>query len=311
MTDLVFVDTNVWVYAVDADEPAKQARARAVLDPASGERLVTSAQVLGEFYVTVTRKFERAIALDVADRMVERMARLPVVPIDADRVRAAMEGARAWGISYWDALILASARAAGCTRLLTEDLADGETYGGVRVENPFVDRPQLSEVPAPYAASPGPWDDGALSDALAAYEHACQDAGMRPNAIHSYWDYARRFLAWRTGEYRPRGTTRTGRPVPADAVTIEQLTTQAGAYAQAIEAAGREPPTIDTYHRHAMFFIRWLHGDFTPGGRKRPMPEPEQQVRRFDRAVAAVGRFDSGSGDVSVRHDKIAGESRW
>jgi len=70
MTDRIFVDTNVWVYAVDADEPAKQARAREVLDPATTARLVTSAQVLGEFYVTVTRKFERAIGQDIADRMV-------------------------------------------------------------------------------------------------------------------------------------------------------------------------------------------------------------------------------------------------
>lgn len=270
MTDRVFVDTNIWVYAVDAAEPAKQARARAVLDPATAQRLVTSAQVLGEFYVTVTRKFERAIAHDIADRMVERMARLPVVPIDADRVRAAMDGVRTWGISYWDALIVASARAAGCTRLLTEDLADGETYGGVQIENPFVDRPRLSEVPAPYAATPGPWDDRALADALAAYERACQDAGMRPNAIHSYRDYARRFLAWRTDEYRPRGATSTaGRPVPAGPVTAEQLTTQAATYARVIAAAGREPTTIDTYHRHAMFFIRWLRGDFSPGGRLR------------------------------------------
>ena len=269
MTDLVFVDTNVWVYAVDADEPAKQRLARAALDPGTADRLVTSAQVLGEFYVTVTRKFERAIAHDVADRMVERMARLPVVPIDADRVRAAIEGARAWGISYRDALIVASARAAGCTRLLTEDLADGETYGGLRVENPFVDRPRVSERPAPYTASLGPWDDLALAGALAAYERACHDAGMRANAIHSYWDYARRFLAWRTGEYRPRGSTMSGRPVPFGPVTVDQLTTQAGDYAAVIEAAGRQPPTIDTYHRHAMFFIRWLHGDFRPGARLR------------------------------------------
>lgn len=39
--------------------------------------------------------------------------------------------------------------------------------------------------------------------------------------------------------------------------------------------------------------------------------DPGDRRRRFDRAVAAVGRFDSGSGDVSVRHDEIAGESRW
>ena len=269
MTDRVFVDTTVWVYAVDADEPAKQARARAVIDPRSDDRLVASAQVLGELYVTVTRKFQRPLAPDVAGGMVQQMARLPVVSIDADLVRAAIDGAGTWGVSYWDALIVVSARSADCARLLSEDLSDGATYGGVRVENPFIERPRLGGAPARYAAHGGPWDDFALGEALAAYERACQEAGMRPNAIHSYWDYARRFLAWRTGEYRPRGTTTSGRPVPVGPTSAEQLAAQADAYAQAVEDAGRERPTVETYHRHAMFFIRWLTGDFSPGGRLR------------------------------------------
>lgn len=272
MTDRVFVDTNVWVYAVDSDEPTKQARAKAVLDPSSRTVLVTSTQVLGEFYVTVTHKFETAIAHDMADRMVERMARLPIVAVDGERVRAAIDGARTWGVSYWDALILVCARSAGCTRLLTEDLANGQTYGGVRVENPFLERPRVSEEPAAYGASAGPWDDVMLQAALATYERACWDAGMRPNAVHSYWDYARRFLAWRTGDYRPRGATDAGRPVPAGTVTIARLTADADAYAAAIQAAGREPATIETYARHAMFFVRWLGGDFEPGHRLRRRP---------------------------------------
>ena len=90
---------------------------------------------------------------------------------------------------------------------------------------------------------------------------------MLANAIHSYWDYARRFLDWRAGEYRPRGMPRSGRPVPATPASADQLEQQAATYARAIEAAGRERATIDTYHRHAMFFIRWLRGEFRPGAR--------------------------------------------
>lgn len=269
MTDRVFVDSNVWVYAVDEDEPVKRAQARAVFSPAAPDTLVTSAQVLGEFYTTVTRKLARPVAAEVAAGMVERMARLPVVAIDADRVQEAIAGSRSWQVSYWDALIIAAARSAGCDRLLTEDLTEGATYGGVRVENPFNERRRVSEGRRDYADARGPWDDGELSARLARYEDACREAGMRPNAIHSYWDYARRFLAWRVGEYRPRGTTGTGRPVPAGPATTEDLERQAAAYARAIEAAGREQATIDTYHRHAMFFIRWLRGDFQPGRRLR------------------------------------------
>jgi predicted nucleic acid-binding protein len=269
MTDRVFVDTNVWVYAVDGADPAKQGRAREVLDPANGASIVTSAQVLGEFYTTATRKLARPVAFDDAARMVDRMRRLPVVEIDADRVAAAIHGSRSWRLSYWDALIVVAAQAAGCARLLSEDLASGATYGGVRVENPFTADRRVSEERATYARAAGVWDDEDLADELARYEQAARDAGMRPNALHSYWDYARRFLAWRTGGYRPRGATGEGRPVPRGPVTADELARQATAYAAVIESAGREPATIDTYHRHAMFFIRWLRGEFRPGERLR------------------------------------------
>jgi len=69
--------------------------------------------------------------------MVERMARLPVVPIDARLVSGAIAGIQEWRISYWDAPILAAAESSGCQRLLSEDLSDGRTYGSVTVENPF------------------------------------------------------------------------------------------------------------------------------------------------------------------------------
>jgi predicted nucleic acid-binding protein len=269
MTDRVFVDSNVWVYAVDEDEHVKRAQARAVLSPTAPNTLVTSAQVLGEFYATVTRKLAKPVAAEVASRMVDQMAKLPVVVIDADRVQEAIAGSRSWQLSYRDALIIAAARSAGCGRLLTEDLTEGATYGGVRVENPFSDRRRVSESRPAYPEARGPWDDHELSARLSKYEEACRVAGMRPNAIHSYWDYARRFLAWRAGEYRPRGATSTGRPVPAHPATTEDLERQAATYATAIEAAGREQATVDTYHRHAMFFIRWLRGDFQPGHRLR------------------------------------------
>ena len=96
-----------------------------------------------------------------------------------------------------------------------------------------------------------------------------QAAGMRRNSVHSYWDYARRFLDWRAGDYRPRGVADTGRPVPNGAVSTDELLGQVGRYGQAIEAAGREPDTIETYVRHALFFVRWLRGEFQPGGRLR------------------------------------------
>jgi predicted nucleic acid-binding protein len=269
MTERVFADSNVWVYAVDSDEPAKQATARAVLRPTAHAELVTSAQVLGEFYVTVTRKLARPVDAAVAALMVREMAQLQIVTIDADRVEAALAGSRDWQLSYRDALIVASAQWAGCDVLLTEDLSDGATYGGVVVRDPFAERARISDAPAPYGTRRDRWADEHLIAELGSYEEACRTAGMRPNAVHSYWDYARRFLAWRVGEYRPRGSRGSGRPVPGGLVSGAELEQQAAAYARVIEGAGRERATVDTYHRHAMFFVRWLRGDFEPGARLR------------------------------------------
>jgi len=271
MTVRSFVDTNVLVYAVDSADPAKQATARAVLTPSSASDFVVSAQVLGEFYVTVTRKLKRPVAATEAERMVQELRRLPVVAIDADDVLSAVAWSQEWGISYWDSLVVASARTAGCERILSEDLADGRSYGGVRVENPFRRPHHVSEEMDVVYQAPGGagrlWSELDLSEALHRYERAATDAGMTPNAVHSYWDYARRFLAWRTGDYRPRGTSPGGRPVPTAPTSVPDLAKQAASYARAIEWAGREPATVETYHRHAMFFVRWLDGDFDPGRR--------------------------------------------
>lgn len=111
------------------------------------------------------------------------------------------------------------------------------------------------------------WTNEDLFKALGRYELECVSSGMRPKAVHSYWDYARRFLEWRTGEYRPRGATTPARTAAIGPVTATELAKDASAYARDVEAAGRNQATIDTYYRHAMFFVRWLDGEFKPGRR--------------------------------------------
>lgn len=137
MTGRVFVDTNVWVYAVDEGDPAKQERARAALASAEMGGIVVSPQVLGEFYVTVTRKLATPLPPDAALDYVRDMMRQSVVGLDARHVEAAILGARAWQLSYWDALVIVAARTAGVDRLLTEDLQDGRVIDGVAIINPF------------------------------------------------------------------------------------------------------------------------------------------------------------------------------
>jgi predicted nucleic acid-binding protein len=138
MTEPIFVDTNVWVYAVDAADPDKRERALEVTSPVSRRDLVISTQVLTEFYAVATRKLVVPVARDEAEAMVRQLSILPVVAIDASLVMSAISGSRDWQVSIWDALIIRAAEVAGCRRVLSEDLADGRTYGSVVVENPFV-----------------------------------------------------------------------------------------------------------------------------------------------------------------------------
>ncbi|MGH9065277.1 MAG: PIN domain-containing protein [Acidimicrobiales bacterium] len=137
-----FLDTNVCVYAVDEspEEAAKHAVAAGILQ-ADPDDLVVSTQVLQELYVTVTRKLRRPLSEERAARAVAGLARLDVVVIEVPMVLAAVETSRTSRISLWDALVVEAARAAGCERVLTEDLADGEVLRGVAIENPFRQQP--------------------------------------------------------------------------------------------------------------------------------------------------------------------------
>jgi predicted nucleic acid-binding protein len=136
MAGRAFVDTNVFVYAADASEPGKQKRAKEVLLATPG--IVISTQVVNEFYVVATRKLKPPVPEDTAAKVAEGMVRYTCVPIDADLVLRAIRAGRRWQLSHWDALVIEAARQAACERVLSEDLADGSAFDGVRIENPFV-----------------------------------------------------------------------------------------------------------------------------------------------------------------------------
>ncbi len=136
MTGTVFVDTNVLVYTIDQGDRGKHEAARdwrAFLWKSHCGRL--SYQVLQEFYAQGLRK-----SPDARDRLrAEIRDYLAWAPTVIDEV--VLEGAFAvqdrYKISFWDALIVAAAKVAGCRYLLTEDLSAGQDLDGVVVVNPF------------------------------------------------------------------------------------------------------------------------------------------------------------------------------
>ena len=138
MTGLVFVDSNVFVYARDGRDVAKQARAADWLAHLWREALGrTSMQVLSESYTTVTRKLTPPVAPGEAWDDVKALFTWRPQLIDAALLSRAYEMEQRWRLSWWDSMVIAAAQLQDCEILLTEDLQDGAEYGGVTVRNPF------------------------------------------------------------------------------------------------------------------------------------------------------------------------------
>ena len=133
-----FVDANVLVYAFDESAGAKRDAAKALL-----ERLWTSGtgclsvQVLQEFFVTVTRKVARPLAIPQATDRVRDLSAWTVFAPTAEDVLAAIGVSGKAKVAFWDAMILHAAAEAGCSVCWTEDLNHGQVWRGVRVRNPF------------------------------------------------------------------------------------------------------------------------------------------------------------------------------
>ncbi len=92
---------------------------------------------MSEFYVAVTRKrLARHLLAAALDH--DWLVMFSTVAPSANAIRAALACSGAGRASYWDALLIATAAEAGCTVMLTEDMADGSTLHGVRIMNPFI-----------------------------------------------------------------------------------------------------------------------------------------------------------------------------
>jgi predicted nucleic acid-binding protein len=133
-----FFDTNILVYLFDAGAPAKQRRARELLEShtRAGETLL-STQVLQEFYVAVTRKLATPLELGVAYEAVRELAVLPAVRVDIPLILSAIPLSQQRQMSFWDALIIRAAIEGGASVLYSEDLQHGQLFDTLTVQNPL------------------------------------------------------------------------------------------------------------------------------------------------------------------------------
>lgn len=136
-TRLTF-DSNVLVYAVDRQGGRKREIACGLLARAALSDCVLTLQVLCEFFVVATRK-AKAVPDEAAAFVDDFRDVFPIVAADAEALTEAMQASQEHGMAFWDAMLWATARRAGCGLLVSEDLQDGRQLGGVRFLNPFKD----------------------------------------------------------------------------------------------------------------------------------------------------------------------------
>ena len=135
------VDTNVFVYSLDVHEPAKQAKAKALLAGLTGAPPGTLllGQVAGEL-LSVLRKWEtqgRVSATNVEANFRDVLAMFPL-SLTGPQVFARYFSLHSrFSLSHWDAMLLAACKEAGVTTLFSEDMDPGTDYDGLKIVNPF------------------------------------------------------------------------------------------------------------------------------------------------------------------------------
>lgn len=148
------LDTNVLVYAADRDAGERHGRACEILERSARRRCTLTVQSLAEFFHATTR--EGVVPRPQAAAQVRDWLELfPTVGADAEALRTALKAVEGGRFSFWDAMLLATAAAAGCKVVLSEDMREGAEIAGAVVRNPFAGAAFSPEVASILGANTG------------------------------------------------------------------------------------------------------------------------------------------------------------
>jgi predicted nucleic acid-binding protein len=133
-------DTNILFYAIDEQAGHKHRTARALIADGSYGRSLILLQTLAELCNSIRKKLPDAVS-DTSEFVQDILQVFDVAhALPSDLIDAIAAG-RDHNIPFWDAMLWATARRAGCTLLLSEDFQDGQVLGGVTIRNPFKMQP--------------------------------------------------------------------------------------------------------------------------------------------------------------------------
>ncbi len=129
-------DTNILFYALDKRATHKHQLAQTLIGHADPERCIVPIQTLGEVCNSAAKK--RRDLLPQAQELLEDLREIfRTVAATSDDILDALSAHQQHGLQFWDAVLWATARRAGCKLLLSEDLQDGRMLEGVLIRNPF------------------------------------------------------------------------------------------------------------------------------------------------------------------------------
>jgi predicted nucleic acid-binding protein len=136
------VDTNVLVYAYDAQAGSKRERAIALLDTLAARQIgALTPQILSEFFVVVTQKLSPPLTAAEAERSLTNYARSWIIyDLTSLIVLEAVRGYQRHRLAYWDSLVWAAAKVQCVPNVLSEDFSNGSLLEGVKFINPFSSR---------------------------------------------------------------------------------------------------------------------------------------------------------------------------
>lgn len=130
------LDTNVLAYAEGVNGTEKRDVALDLVRHLPQSAVVVPVQVLGELFNVLVRKAGRSKP-EAREALLGWRDTFPVAATSPEVMLAAADLAADHGLGIWDAVILSVASQSGCRLLLSEDLQDGFTWGGVTIANPF------------------------------------------------------------------------------------------------------------------------------------------------------------------------------
>jgi len=134
-----FVDTNILVYARDSSEREKQLKAAAWLESLwRHEKGKISAQVMNEYYVTVTQKLKPGLSKQQARADIRALAVWQPLEISTTLIEASWNIQDQTSYSWWDSLVITSAQFLDCAYLISEDMQHEQRIGKLTIINPFL-----------------------------------------------------------------------------------------------------------------------------------------------------------------------------